>query len=751
MSEIRIKRLIGQNFLSVRQANISFENRGLVGVYGPNGSGKSAIFVELLLYSVFGSLMRYQKDLGTPARIGDEEVVNRFFGKDCVARAILDVEGDNVEISTYRQHSKFKNEVFFTVNGEDRRGASNDRTREKIVKLLDMDYVTVTNSVILGQSLADYFSGMKDEDQKKVVDRLLNMLWISQALEVVKMDLSGLENKIETQARQLELIEAKLEGSAGKLRQLEEVSKVFEDNRNKRVTELQVSSLDFESKKEEKIKQLGHSVKTFEKERKVQIDELMEKIKGENLVDVKEPKIRVNNAKELTVRYRAQVTAEKQEFDAGVTEIRAKKDGVSERKTMLDRELSAQSKKVTTVEADIRHTETKIFEISLKIKGQQKASAEGYCEYCGSLITEETKNEFVSHLEGDLKGKQEIIQELKKYLDREEDAYDTLAKASNEISSLISELEKQLRDFQDKRDGSAQKALDVAIEEFNKTTRALSEAEATNKRVEERIDDCRKRIVEIQAGENPYLDLIDKAKQEVNPYGTMVKKVLKEVNPNLELIANSEVELLNYNEQRKLNENSIKELTEEKPYLDFWVEGFSNRGLKSLIIESMIPRMNLWADAYSGMFGDKYQLTFSALKPLKSGEMREKFDVSVLNKMGAGNYRGNSGGERRLVDTIVMFVLGDLASSRSSKRFSCLILDEVFERLDEEICEKVIEVLELMVMPRDERPDEYKGLPERESIFVLTHQPFWKDKLESNIKVFRNENDETDYTERTTS
>jgi len=44
-----------------------------------------------------------------------------------------------------------------------------------------------------------------------------------------------------------------------------------------------------------------------------------------------------------------------------------------------------------------------------------------------------------------------------------------------------------------------------------------------------------------------------------------------------------------------------------------------------------------------------------------------------------------------------MFVLGDLAASRGNKKFSLLILDDVFEKLDEEISDSIIAVLKMMI------------------------------------------------------
>jgi DNA repair exonuclease SbcCD ATPase subunit len=153
----------------------------------------------------------------------------------------------------------------------------------------------------------------------------------------------------------------------------------------------------------------------------------------------------------------------------------------------------------------------------------------------------------------------------------------------------------------------------------------------------------------------------------------------------------------------------------------------------------MIPQMNQWASTYSALFDSKFDVKFSAQTKLKKGDFAEKFDVMAFNKVGAQVYEGNSGGEKRVIDVIVMFILGDLASSRSSKRFSILVLDEVFERLDEEICDKVIYVLRSMVSGCFGMDC---AIPQRESIFVLTHLDYFKSKFENRIRTWK-DRDET--------
>ncbi len=261
-----------------------------------------------------------------------------------------------------------------------------------------------------------------------------------------------------------------------------------------------------------------------------------------------------------------------------------------------------------------------------------------------------------------------------------------------------------------------EKANKIFTSLLNNRKAELAVINSENARIEERNNNIKKRIEEI--------------KKEVNTYGELVEKIEKNLIP------------LESEKQKLILGYKVKNA--EKPYADFSVEFFSNRGFKSYLIESVLPTMNEYAGIYSKVLGNKYEIVFSPQKQLKGGELREKFNVDVMNRQGSDNYEGNSNGERRAIDAIVMFVLGDLAASRLNKRVSILILDDVFEKLDEAVCNNIIQVLKMMVIPKGMRSDEFKDLPERESVFVLTHLKYLENQFENRMQIGRGKNGHTE-------
>lgn len=639
MGFIRLKNVHAENFLSIKGLDFNFEDRGLVGVMGPIGVGKSTLFVELLCMGMFGISERYGKNR--------DKVINRFSKGNTWVSLNLDVNGEDVKIDTYRKHHKYKDECFLWINGEDKRGNNHDQTRDKIVKLLDMDYVAFTNSVVFGQAASKYFSALSDADQKDIAERLLGVTWISRAYDLAKEEtsekLSSLEKErfkhhglVEKENLSKEKLDSYLKKSQEFFKEIEAKKDSIRANISKLETDLNKIDYDNDS---------------FS----IEIESLESEIKS--ISDVLLP----------------------------------------EEEEELRKEQIEEEKNVARMSAQISSLKEKLSEIN-KIKSSSPKLSHN-CPVCGQLVTELSWKSFTEHLDKD---SEEINKKIENIVCN--------LKSSKEALEKINMFYLDYRNVKSKKD-EKEKLLKRKQEEFKQLS--------NNKIIlKERRSSFENSIKDLENTTNPYDDLISEEENSI-------RKLSVEISNSLKL---------------------INEVEDELSYWKFWEEGFSNRGLKSLIIESVIPQMNKSANLYSKALGGRFDISFSSQKAIKSGELREKFNIEVFNKIGSEFYEGNSNGERRVVDSIVMMVLGDLAASRSSNKFSMLVLDDVFEKLDEDISDSIIRVLKAMVMNPDERDEEFKPLPTRESIFVLTHLEFFKNKFINKIRVEK-ENGETKYRE----
>lgn len=395
---------------------------------------------------------------------------------------------------------------------------------------------------------------------------------------------------------------------------------------------------------------------------------------------------KVKRIKELEVQFEELIDTSK--LDKKIRSLESRKLSIEEDSKSIECELRETEKKVISFGTEIKLKEKEISRIDyrLKIIGDEVGNI---CEFCGRKITKDSVVSYSDHLKAD---RLEFVKEKEGF-----------SAELDKITFIKSNLEKNLEDCENK--------IEVYNEDLKNLKNNLDSDKIKNARAEERNNALKTTIGEIRKSINIYRDIVEKLEIEMKQVKETAEGYKKEYN-------GLEVEI---------------------EYHRFWEEGFSNRGLKSFIIESVIPQMNQYANLYSSVLGGKYNISFSTQKQLKRGELREKFYVDVVNRFGSELYEGNSNGERRAIDSIVMFVLGDLAASRSNKRFSMLILDDVFEKLDEEICDSIISALKMMLTGS-------ASLPQRESVFVLTHLEYFTSKFENRIYVER-KHGETTYRE----
>jgi DNA repair exonuclease SbcCD ATPase subunit len=375
-------------------------------------------------------------------------------------------------------------------------------------------------------------------------------------------------------------------------------------------------------------------------------------------------------------------------------------EGLLSDKEKLSKEDLKIALEINSLETNAKIKMGEISKIEAKIVSLKNFKVPGetiFCDACGQEITVASKQAFIEHLNKDMTPK---ILEMESYNVKIKEK----AKEREPLSSALSTLMK------------LEKSYKLTLQALNKWKADLATVNVWNATVEEKNLGVRNRIDEVRAEVNTFKEIIANWEEKG-------RKLSLEVGDHLMVV--------------------YKEKETEEKYCEALVEVYSNRGFKSFVIESVLPDMDRFAAIYSRALGGKYEITFSPQSILKKGEVREKFNVGVLNRFGAADYEGNSSGEKRAVDSIVMFVLGDLAASRLNNRVSLLILDDVFEKLDEESCASVINVLRMMVSPKGTRDEEFKDLPERESVFVLTHLEQFKDNFENKIRVGRKENGET--------
>jgi DNA repair exonuclease SbcCD ATPase subunit len=174
-------RIKASNFLTFKDVEFDFANKGLVLIEGQNkdealfksnGSGKTNL-VDALCWGLYGKSLKGKSP---------DKVVNLAEGKNCS----VEVWWGDYHVIRYRKHIKFKNDVQFYKANEDQTAKSNRNTQELIDEAIGLSYESFVNSVYFQQNTVSGFANAKDSEQKAIIENLLNLGVLSVAQEICK-------------------------------------------------------------------------------------------------------------------------------------------------------------------------------------------------------------------------------------------------------------------------------------------------------------------------------------------------------------------------------------------------------------------------------------------------------------------------------------------------------------------------------------------------------------------------------------
>lgn len=270
--------------------------------------------------------------------------------------------------------------------------------------------------------------------------------------------------------------------------------------------------------------------------------------------------------------------------------------------------------------------------------------------------------------------------------------------------------EKTLSEYQAKKRSLEKKTYSEEMEQ-DKRVEAAKEAIHENTRLKREKQNIRKALKFQKLKVKEYTKEIRVAEGEENAFDDLVvesKERLKELRAS-------------HKSKHKKAVRSKKKIG----IFEFWRVGFSTSGIRSLVLDGVANFLNQSVIKYTEVLtGGAIDIEFSTLTKLKNGEVRDKFDIRTVNRSGAQSYAANSAGEQRRIDLCTAFAFGDLVASRADKRFDILLLDEVFDHLDDSGVQYVMVLLHQLVQHRG-------------SVFVISHNDTLKAQFSNVMTVVR--------------
>jgi DNA repair exonuclease SbcCD ATPase subunit len=149
------------------------------------------------------------------------------------------------------------------------------------------------------------------------------------------------------------------------------------------------------------------------------------------------------------------------------------------------------------------------------------------------------------------------------------------------------------------------------------------------------------------------------------------------------------------------------------------MEILGNGGIKSYIFDAITPELNKYANDYLSVIDELISVEITTVSKTKAGDLREKFEVKVDNRIGGGSFKLNSGGEKQKVNLAIALAFNRVMRSMSAD-VPLLVLDEPFEALDADSSERVTELL---------------GSLDAKNIYLVTHNQEVKDLVSQRLVV----------------
>lgn len=267
----------------------------------------------------------------------------------------------------------------------------------------------------------------------------------------------------------------------------------------------------------------------------------------------------------------------------------------------------------------------------------------------------------------------EFIPESQLNLSPEEirEAIGQLNKETSDLSSKLEKREKSLEKVKKDilRAEEQKEEMDNLSYEKNKQQRRINNAQETIKEMQDSIDIYDKQIAEL------------KRKKKDN-------KLLNSLNERIAYCGEQIDELV----------NRLQPIADEIDMIKFWQFNMGKNGFSTYLANKSIKIIEGITNSFLRKFGVDISVLINGFKILRSGEVREKIDVFVLNDgITAEQFMSKSGGERGRVTLAGILGIQHLINlSTNGRGLNLLLLDEVFPGIDAMGQEKIIKVLETL-------------------------------------------------------
>lgn len=230
---------------------------------------------------------------------------------------------------------------------------------------------------------------------------------------------------------------------------------------------------------------------------------------------------------------------------------------------------------------------------------------------------------------------------------------------------------------------TAREALRVATEDAEKAKEADDRAQTTRTEI---MATERKLLTKKEALQEKEQELVremtslQRLKDKLATLDAQLKREESATNPHAGTMDGQRVKLAEQRQIIEAGNAELARLNNELEDLAVLAKVFNDKGAKAYIVAAATPFLNHNAARITELMECAIRVSFRVAGQDES--YTGSLQVDVDNPLGALGYHGNSAGERRRVDVVILLSVLALARSRTSSSIGQVFFDESFENLD---------------------------------------------------------------------
>jgi len=726
LRSVEFKKTGMQNFCCYTDLmEFEFSNDKVILITGPNGSGKSTIF-DSIPYTFYGT---------SPKGLKGADVINNTVGKDCYTYVEFDIDNDHYKCERYCKYKKFGNTAILYKNGTQIKKGHEEVVAE--IERILLPQKLFMNTLLFGQKVKTFFTDLTDSEQKEIFRRVLQLDDYLLYYDETNKRLKGLEEDVTKFTNQRKVQEELLGEIRKQVEQLRSDRENFYLKKQSNLEELNKNVYDLGQElttQTEKYLKFGESLETereelLDKQRVLKSDLSSAQDKLENEI------LSIRNKKKLK---EAELSAAATEAKSRELQTRNKlvdelKDSLYERTHSLEDDATAAKVELNRLDLVSKVNANRISTLESERDPLIAGVENETCPLCKQSIQKHTVEEInfriteINHQIGLLKediekGKEEI----RSLMTKKDQLVETIDSIKKEIGDKIRKVEEE---YTNTINGLVSRLKEKLSQLNDIETRWIEKAKTDFKEI---VDGITLSLAELQPKIEKLSTKITK-KQEILEIINLTKLKVKSTLESIEKIEKTEYDSTLLDLQIKKEEEikkTIKSLIEslssvEDRYnvLRLWRTGFSMSGIPSMLIDEAIPFMNRRIMEYLDVIGGRYIVSFDTLGENKSGEVRDKITIRVLDTVTKANMRKQlSGGQTRIVDIATILTLSDLQNIIQDTKINIILLDEIFDSLDDKNISYVSNLL--------------RSLAKGKSINIISHRAIDQIDCDGQLQLF---------------